>query len=57
MLKTTKDERLLKIQALQDELKILNEDTGPPEQIEDTKPPEQIEEGDDAIQKPKKRSN
>jgi hypothetical protein len=55
MLKTTKDERLLKIQALQDELKILNEDTGPPEQIEDTKPPEQIEEGDDAIQKPKKK--
>lgn len=55
MLKTTKDERLLKIQALQDELKILNEDTGSPEQIEDTKPPEQIEEGDDAIQKPKKK--
>jgi hypothetical protein len=55
MLKTTKDERLLKIQALQDELKILNEDTGPPEQSEDTKPPEQIEEGDDAIQKPKKK--
>ncbi len=55
MAKTTKDERLLKIQALQDELKILNEDTKPPEQNEESEPPEQIEEGDDAIQKPKKK--
>ena len=41
MTKTTKDERLLKIQALQDELKILNEDTST---IQETKGEEPREE-------------
>ena len=54
MLKTTKDERLLKIQALQDELKILNEDTGPQPEIETNEQPKENEE-DESIQKPKKK--
>jgi hypothetical protein len=49
MLKTTKEERLLKIQALQDELKILNEDTEPPDEIKTEEPQ------DETIQKPKKK--
>jgi len=49
MLKTTKEERLLKIQALQDELKILNEDTEPQDEIKTEEPQ------DKTIQKPKKK--
>ena len=49
MLKTTKEERLLKIQALQDELKILNEDTEPQDEIKTEEPQ------DETIQKPKKK--
>ena len=49
MSKTTKEERLLKIQALQDELKILNEDTEPPDEIKTEEPQ------DETIQKPKKK--
>ncbi len=55
MLKTTKEERLLKIQALQDELKILNEDTSTIQETKEEEPREENEEGDDAIQKPKKK--
>ena len=52
MLKTTKDERLLKIQALQDELKILNEEGEPSEPQEEIKTEEPQ---DETIQKPKKK--
>ena len=55
MAKATKDERLLKIQALQDELKILNEDTATIQETKEEEPREENEEGDDAIQKPKKK--
>ena len=55
MTKATKDERLLKIQALQDELKILNEDTETIQETKEEEPREENEEGDDAIQKPKKK--
>jgi hypothetical protein len=54
MAKATKDERLLKIQALQDELKILNEDTEPQPEIEANEQPKENEE-DESIQKPKKK--
>ena len=46
MLKTTKEERLLKIQALQDELKILNEDTEPPDEIKTEEPQDDDERGE-----------
>lgn len=57
MAKVSKEERLLKIKALQDELKILNEDDGAPEQqpeIKEADAPEQNE-NSEAIQKPKKK--
>ena len=57
MSKTTKEERLLKIQALQDELKILNEEGEPSESQEEIKTaePQQETVEDEAIQKPKKK--
>ena len=55
MAKTTKEDRILKIQALQDELKILNEDTSTIQETKEEEPREENEEGDDAIQKPKKK--
>jgi len=54
MSKTTKEERLLKIQALQDELKILNEDTETIPETKEDEPQDEIK-GDEAIQKPKKK--
>jgi len=54
MAKATKDERLLKIQALQDELKILNEDTETIQETKEEEPREENEESE-AIQKPKKK--
>ena len=57
MAKVSKEERLLKIKALQDELKILNEDSEAPEpqeQIKEAEAPEQNEDSE-AIQKPKKK--
>ena len=54
MSKTTKEERLLKIQALQYELKILNEDTETIQETKEDEPQEEKKE-DEAIQKPKKK--
>ena len=57
MVKVSKEERLLKIKALQDELKLLNEEGEPSEPKEEIKTeepqPETVE--DEAIQKPKKK--
>jgi hypothetical protein len=57
MAKVSKEERLLKIKALQDELKILNEDNEAPEPQPEIKEADASEQNEDseAIQKPKKK--
>ena len=57
MAKVSKEERLLKIKALQDELKLLNEEGEPSEPQDEIKTaePQQETVEDEAIQKPKKK--
>ena len=57
MAKVSKEERLLKIKALQDELKLLNEEEEPSEPQDEIKTaePQQETVEDEAIQKPKKK--
>ena len=57
MAKVSKEDRLLKIKALQDELKLLNEEEEPSEPQDEIKTaePQQETVEDEAIQKPKKK--